>query len=260
MLILLSPAKTLDFGTSVPNIETSVPRFIPEAEELVGILRTFNLSALQSLMKINERIAETNMERYRTWSNDHTAEGTHPALFAFRGDVYRGLDVDSLQQDDVVALQRHVRILSGLYGYLRPLDRIHAYRLDMGLKLENAQRRNLYEFWGHRITTALQEDIQDELNEAGRSFVVNLASQEYASAVDLARLDAPVITPVFKERKGDKLRTIGVYTKRARGRMTRFVIQNRIEQPTELQQFDWDGYQYRSELSSETEWWFVRET
>lgn len=255
MLIILSPAKNLDFKRQSPVTEYTHPEFLKESEKLVHKLKTFSKKELSELMHINERLTKLNYERFKEWATPFTPENAQPSLMAFNGDVYTGLQAETLSADDLHFAQDHVRILSGLHGVLRPLDLIQPYRLEMGTKLSVQGKDDLYAFWGDKITTSLNETIETKSSKV----LINLASQEYFKSVNTKKLYTDrIITPVFKELRGDTYRMFFVYVKQARGMMTRFIIQNKLEDPEEIKGFDMEGYFYNENLSSETEWVFTR--
>ncbi|MCP5331739.1 MAG: peroxide stress protein YaaA [Pseudomonadales bacterium] len=252
MLTILSPAKNLDFETIPCTRHASQPEFVEASSELVGLLRPMTAQQLGELMQISPRLAELNQRRYQQWQPRFEAGPCKQALLAFAGEVYVGLEAASLSEADLLHAQQHLRILSGLYGLLRPLDLIHPYRLEMGTPLANPHGRDLYHFWGDRITDALNRQL------GGSGVLINLASQEYFKAVQPKRLAGRLITPQFKDYKGGTYRTIGLLAKRARGAMARAIILNRWERPDALKTFDWQGYRFNAELSSAAEWVFSR--
>jgi len=240
MFIVLSPAKTLDYTSAMPAVEESLPRLLPQSESLVQILRQHDAVSLGRLMKVSDNIAQLNVARNLSWQTEFNADNARAALFAFRGDVYSGLEVERFSQTDLAQAQRRLRILSGLYGLLRPLDLMQPYRLEMGTRLSNPLGRDLYAFWGDSITQLLQQDMA----EAGVDVLVNLASQEYFRALRPAALNARVITPVFEDEKNGKYKIISFYAKKARGLMAAWIIQNKIERVQQLEQFDQAGYRF----------------
>ena len=257
MLLLLSPAKTLDYERPLPRgvrQRATEPLFLPQAEGLIRILKTLSPVQVAQLMSLSDELAALNVARYALWQPEHDDRNSRPAVLAFNGDVYEGLDARSLRGADLGWAQQHLVILSGLYGALRPLDRLQPYRLEMGTQLANPRGRNLYEFWGPRIADALQEQAR----AAGAHELVNLASQEYFRAVALERLTLAVITPVFKENRGGTLKIVSFSAKRARGAMAGFAIRHRLQRAGELKAFAEDGYRYEPALSTEREWLFVR--
>jgi hypothetical protein len=256
MIAVLSPAKTLDFEREPITGKHTIPEFIDEAAGLVDRLRALGSKDIQTLMGVNEEIAELNATRFDTWTRHQSLDDGLQAIFAYAGEVYRGFDVDRLSAEDLYYAQNHLRILSGLYGTLRPLDVIQPYRLEMGTDLANDRGADLYAYWGSKIAESLSGALRGQSSHT----IVNLASKEYFSAVPSSSLDASVITPQFKEKRGTDYRIIAVYAKNARGRMARYMIENRIEDPEELKKFDEDGYRYAEQLSGEGEWVFARES
>ena len=246
MLVIISPAKTLKTDIE-PVANSSIPELIERSVEIVDILKGMTVEQLSKLMNISMKLAEINYERYQKWHFPYDIGEGNNAVFTFRGEVFNGLDIDSFTAEDLAYTNEHLRILSGLYGVLRPLDSILPYRLEMGTKLQVGKFKNLYKFWNDRITMVLNRQIQN----TGSKVLVNLASEEYFKTVDTGKLKVPVITPVFKDRKGNNYKVISVYAKKARGLMTRFIMQNKISDPEELKFFDEDGYYYNEKLSIE---------
>ncbi|UZD24450.1 peroxide stress protein YaaA [Algoriphagus halophytocola] len=250
MLILISPAKTLDY--SAPNFnESTQPDFQTDARSLVRVMKKKSADEIGKLMHISENLANLNEERFKTFQKDFTFDNSKQALLAFKGDVYTKIDVDEYKKEDFDFAQQHLRILSGLYGLLKPLDLIQPYRLEMGTKLETSKGKNLYEFWDKKIAKAINKAADGQP-------IVNLASQEYFKAVHLKTLKSPVITINFKEHKENGYQIVGFFAKQARGMMTNFAIKNRISDPELLKTFNEEGYEYSTQLSSESEWVFVR--
>lgn len=245
MLTIISPAKALDFTPVANGLTATQPRFVDDTAVLLQTCKTLEASDLRRLMSLSDSLANLNHARFQEMSLPLTPENAKPCVLAFQGDVYKGLDVASLESGDLSWAQDRLRILSGLYGLLRPLDLIQPYRLEMGTKLSNARGKNLYEFWGDRLASALNDEESDP-----EAPVLNLASQEYAKAVPPKSLARPLIAADFKEERNGELKTIGLVAKRARGLMARYVIRNRIEDIEGLQDFDDEGYGYRPELSS----------
>lgn len=256
MIILLSPAKSLDFETSVPVRNVTSPQFVEHSEQLMATLRKKSAGDLSKLMKLSEDLSTLNFERNQQWTAKHSKKNGKPAVYAFKGDVYQGLDVASLTAAQVKRCQKHVRILSGLYGVLRPLDLMQAYRLEMGTKLVNGGGKNLYEFWDCTVRDAINADLV----QAKSKLVINLASNEYSKVANLKSLNADVISPVFKDWKNGEYILISFFAKRARGLMTRYLIVNSVKKRDGLKGFDLDGYQYNEELSSDTKPVFTRKT
>ncbi|MGM0945926.1 MAG: peroxide stress protein YaaA [Bacteroidota bacterium] len=250
MLILLSPAKTLDYST--PSFqEYSQPEFTTDITSLVSVMKKKSADDIAKLMHVSENLAQLNEERYKTFQKEFTPENSKQALLAFKGDVYTKIEVDSFSEEDFEYAQEHLRILSGLYGLLKPLDLIQPYRLEMGTKLETKKGKNLYEYWGQKIAKAINQN-------AGKAPIINLASQEYFKAVDQKTLNNPVITIHFKEFKNDKYQIVGFFAKQARGMMANYAIKNKITDPEKLKLFNESGYEFADQLSNELEWIFVR--
>ncbi|WBY00851.1 peroxide stress protein YaaA [Ramlibacter tataouinensis] len=246
MLFLLSPAKTLDYESPLPELPHTLPRFGDRSQRLIAALRRKPAGALGELMSISPALAELNVARYRAWAPEPTADNARPAVLAFAGDVYEGLDAASLSSADLDWAQQHIRILSGLYGVLRPLDRMQPYRLEMGTALAVGRTRNLYQFWGGDIAALLDEELAAEPDPV----VVNLASQEYFRSVDRRQLKARVVECVFEDWKGGQYKVISFFAKKARGLMARYAIRQRIRKPDGLQGFDLDGYGFDPKASS----------
>ena len=253
MLMLLSPAKTLDFETPAPSTETSKPVLLREASTLAKLMKAKSEQDLAGMMKISPKLATLNHDRFQTWT---PARGTlKQSLFAFRGDVYQGLQADTFSGHDIRFAQKHLRMLSGLYGLLKPLDLIKPYRLEMGTRLSNQRGADLYDFW----QVALAKKLLEDLDSQPKRVLINLASNEYFKAVDIRALgDVRIINPVFKDTSNGRLKIISFFAKRARGAMANFVIKQRIKQPEQLKTFDTDGYQYQPDLSTESDWVFAR--
>jgi len=245
MLIVLSPAKTLDYTTPPTTARYTLPAFIDEAAELIGVLRELSPAQVASLMKISDPLAVLNTGRFAAWSPAFTTENAKQAILAFNGDVYDGLDAPTLNAGQLDYAQSHIRILSGLYGLLRPLDLMQPYRLEMGTKLASPRGKDLYAFWGDRITAALH----DAIAASGSRTLVNLASEEYFGAVRPALLEAAVITPVFEEWKGGQYKVVSFYAKRARGLMARYAAREGITQPELLKDFAEEGYGFDAAAS-----------
>ena len=253
MIVVISPAKRLDFETA-PSIKThTTPVFLDEAEQLVGRLKKMKASDFSGLMNVSEKIAQLNHSRYRAWRKPFTPANAKQAVMAFKGDVYIGLDVDSFTPADFKFAQKHLRVLSGLYGLLKPLDLIQPYRLEMGTRLDTERGADLYEFWDSRIA----EKINDECRRDTSGVVVNLASNEYFKSI-AGRLEARVVTPVFKERRNGAYKVISFSAKKARGMMSRFIIRNRIRDVNAVKKFRQDKYRYSAKLSAGDTWVFAR--
>jgi len=249
MLMILSPSKSLDFESPPPLDPGAKPRFLSEAVRLMDRLRPLSVDELRNLMNISEKLGKLNHQRFQEWSEEHGPQAAKPAVYAYTGDVYDGLRAGELSKADMDWAEHRLRILSGLYGVLRPLARIRPYRLEMGIRLENPEGKNLYEFWEDRITRTLREDLA----EVGGDALLNLASREYAKVVDVKRLGAREIVPKFKDWKNGQFKFISFYAKKARGLMARFVIQNRVETMEGLRKFDLEGYRFSHELTESTE-------
>ena len=254
MLMLLSPAKNLNFDPVPAAPKATKPAFAKDTGELAETARKLTRAKIKNLMGISDKLADLNYERFQSFSANGKAASVKQAALAFNGDVYQGLDANTLDADDLEFAQGHLRILSGLYGLLRPLDAIQPYRLEMGSRLKNPRGANLYEFWGDKIAKQIDKTVKAHEDQT----LINLASNEYFSAVDKTVLKAPVITPVFKEEKDGRMKSLMYYAKRARGMMARWAIENRIERAEDLKRFDADGYRFREGLSDETEWVFTR--
>ncbi|WP_411816252.1 peroxide stress protein YaaA [Hyphococcus sp. DH-69] len=254
MLILLSPAKNMNFDPAPAAPRATKPVFLKDTAELSETTATLTKSKIKTLMGISEKLADLNYERFQAFSPDGKSESLKQAALAFNGDVYLGLDANSLSADDLRRAQDKIRILSGLYGLLRPLDAIQPYRLEMGSRLKNTRGKNLYEFWGSQIAQEIDKSLKGHKDKT----VVNLASNEYFSAVDRAALKAPVITPTFKEEKDGKLRQLQFYAKRARGLMARWAVENQIDDANDLKKFNVEGYRFQKDQSSDDTWLFTR--
>lgn len=245
MLIVISPAKTLDYDREIPDYKPSAIRMAEEAAELAEQLRAFPPKKLKKLMKISDALAQLNADRYLQWQWPFKQEAVRPALLAFKGEVFVGLDAINMEPGAMEYAQKSLRILSGLYGVLRPLDNIMPYRLEMGTKLSTKKGKDLYAFWGDKITRLINDDLKQE----GHQYLVNLASKEYFSAIHTRELGVPVVTPVFKDLKNGQYKTLSFFAKKARGRMSRYIIENDLRHPDELKAFNLDGYQFNSELT-----------
>lgn len=256
MLIVVSPAKSLDYQSPLPTSEFTRPVYLEHSAELIGILREKSPVEIGALMSISDQLAVLNVTRYAEWSRPFTPENARPAVFAFNGDVYEGLDAYRFTPEQIAFAQKHFRMLSGLYGLLRPLDLMQPYRLEMGTKLTNPRGKDLYAFWGDTITEALNAELA---GESGEPVLLNLASEEYFKSVRPKKLAARVITPVFEERKGTAYKIVSFHAKRARGLMSRYVIVNALRDPEQLKTFTLEGYAYSSAASDGDRWVFRRE-
>lgn len=255
MLMVISPAKTLDFETPPTTKRYTQPEFLDHSQELINQLRDMTPAQIGELMHLSDKLSGLNAARFGSWNPAFTPKNAKQALLAFKGDVYTGLDADTLSGPDLTYAQKHLRMLSGLYGLLRPLDLMQPYRLEMGTKLANARGKDLYAFWGDRIS----EWLNEALKEQGDDVLLNLASNEYFSAVKRPALNARVIETEFRDQKNGQYKIISFYAKKARGMMTRFVISERISKPKDLTQFDAHGYRYSKGLSSPDKLIFLRD-
>ena len=254
MLAILSPAKTLDYETPLKTKLNSQPIYGRESNQLIKTLRTFEPFEVASLMKISDKLADLNHKRYVEWRNKPAESKTRPAALAFKGDVYQGLEAESFNDNDLKFAQRHLRILSGLYGLLRPLDVIQPYRLEMGTKLKTSKGQNLYDYWGTKLTTGLNE----ALKESKEGTLVNLASNEYFGAVQTKLLEGSLLNIGFKEKRNGQLKFVSFSAKKARGLMAKFIIKERLKNPDDLKNFDLEDYKFNKKLSSELDWTFSR--
>ena len=254
MIAILSPAKKLDFKKEVPTKKDSEIIFSDEAAALADKLKKFSPDELMKLMKISRQLGELNAERFHKWHWPYDDKESRQAIFAFNGEAYNGLDAFTLTSKETDIAQNQLRIISGMYGILRPLDRIMPYRLEMSTKLSTDEGKDLYEFWGQKLTSQLNRDLKQGNHKA----LVNLASQEYFKALDAEKIEKPIITPVFKENKNGEYKVISIYAKKARGMMVRFIIQNNLTDPEDLKAFDEDGYHFNNELSEGNEIVFTR--
>ena len=240
MLIVLSPAKSLDYKTPVKVKAPTLPEFVSESAKLIADLKKLSPQDVSKLMGVSDQLAALNIGRYRDWSKKFTEENSKPAIYAFDGDVYDGFNVKTLNAKAVEFAQEHIRILSGLYGALRPLDLMQAYRLEMGTPFKNPRGKDLYAFWGSRVTDSLKKILEKQK----KPVLLNLASEEYFKVLQPKDLDCQVISPMFQDAKDGKYKIISFYAKRARGLMARYVVENRITDPADLKDFNLDGYKY----------------
>ncbi len=254
MIITLSPSKGQDFSEAPLTKKYSKPRQLKDSEILINELKKLKQTELKALMSISDNIAKLNMERVKKFSTPFTTKNAKQAIFAFKGDVYSGLDLSQFTEDDYLFAQDHVRILSGLYGSLRPLDLIQAYRLEMKTKLNNPLGDNLYQFWGSRIT----DSINKELKQQQVPVLINLASNEYFKSIKIKQLEGRLLTINFKETKAGKTRVVAIFAKRARGMMADYIIRNRIENPDDIKKFKLGGYRFDKKLSDDNQWTFER--
>ena len=253
MITILSPAKTLDFETRYDHLPVSVPEDIDKSEKLIKKLRTISGKKLGAMMHLSKDLAALNVERYQNWSTEFNMENSRPALMTFGGDVYRGMNNKSFTEEDLVFANEHVRLLSGLHGMLRPLDQIQPYRLEMGTTLPVGRKKNIYQFWGDRVT----DRIKDSMAAAGTDTLVNLASSEYSKVVDFNKIKGRVITPVFKDLKNGEYKVVMTWAKLARGMMTGFIVRNRLTKVEDILGFK--EYHFSEPLSTDSEWVFTRD-
>lgn len=255
MLAIISPAKTLDFESAVRKFPVFQPHLIDYSEQLIEICRELSPQDIASLMSISDKLAGLNAARFAEWKKEHNEQNSRAAIFAFKGDVYTGLDAETLSGEDISFAQSHLRMLSGLYGLLRPLDLMQPYRLEMGTKLVNAKGKDLYAFWGNVITQA----VQQALDEQGDNVLVNLASDEYYKSVKENGLQAHIVKPIFLDNKNGRYKVVSFYAKKARGLMCRYMIQNCLTQVEQLKDFDLGGYWFDTTVSTENEFVFKRD-
>ncbi len=254
MLIVVSPAKTLDYTTPPKTKKFTLPDYLDDSAELIHRMREFSSLDISELMKVSTKIAVLNFDRYEVWNKNFTEKNAKQAVLAFKGDVYTGLDAESFTAKDFSFAQSHFRMLSGLYGLLRPLDLMQAYRLEMGTKLSTERGKNLYEFWGNEVT----EGLNKQLKKIKSKYLINLASNEYFKVVKPRVLKGEIITPAFKELKNDDYKMIGIYAKKARGLLSRYIIQNQLSDIEDIKSFDMDGYKFNKKVSSGNNWVFTR--
>ncbi len=255
MIVVISPAKTLDYETPPTTSIYSQPAYLEDSRVLVEQLKTMAPGEISELMSISDALGVLNANRFQTWHTPFTPENAKQAVLAFKGDVYVGLEAESLNEADLAFAQKHLRILSGLYGLLKPLDLIQPYRLEMGTSLKNERGANLYSFWGERLTQALNQELVDDAEPV----LVNLASNEYFKAIKPKALQARIITPQFLDRKGEQYKIVSFWAKKARGMMSAYIIRNRLTQPEQLKQFDVAGYAFNAERSTGDQWVFTRD-
>ena len=254
MLITLSPAKTLDYESPLATHKFTQPELVNESEQLIKACRKLAPADIASLMKISDKLAGLNAARFGEWQTNFTLENSRHAILAFKGDVYTGMQAETFSAADFGFAQNHLRILSGLYGILRPLDLMQPYRLEMGIRLKNPRGKDLYEFWGDIITNKLNQSLADQ----GDQILVNLASDEYFKSVNYKKLDGTIIKPVFLDEKNGKYKVISFYAKKARGLMSRFIIQNKLTKIEQLSDFNLEGYQFDESQSEGNELIFTR--
>jgi cytoplasmic iron level regulating protein YaaA (DUF328/UPF0246 family) len=255
MLTVISPAKTLDFDTPPGTRKSTQPEFLERSAELIDEARNLSPDDIRGLMGVSENIAAINHQRFMNWGVPFSLKNAKQSILAFKGDVYTGLQAETMDAEQLKFAQQHLRILSGLYGLLRPLDLMQPYRLEMGLSFNNPGGNNLYKFWGDSIT----QSLNNQLKKSGNTVLVNLASNEYFKAVRKPMLEADVITPVFRDLKGDKYKVISFFAKKARGQMTRYIIDKGLNDPEGLKKFRGDGYRYNKAQSTAREMVFTRD-
>ncbi|WP_312951709.1 peroxide stress protein YaaA [Superficieibacter sp.] len=254
MLILISPAKTLDYQTPLATTRYTLPELLDHSQQLIKEARKLSAPQIGKLMSISDKLADLNATRFHDWQPDFTPDNARQAILAFKGDVYTGLQAETFSEADFDFAQQHLRMLSGLYGVLRPLDLMQPYRLEMGIRLENARGKDLYQFWGEIIT----EHLNQALKAQGDDVVINLASDEYFKSVKSKSLHAQIVKPVFLDEKNGKFKVISFYAKKARGLMSRYIIEHRLTKPEQLTQFNSEGYFYDASASGEGELVFKR--
>ena len=259
MLTILGPAKTIDMSPHGATEKYTFPQYLDLSGELVDQLRQYSVDQLKHMMNVSDKLATLTFERYAAWRPSYPAEDGQQAILAFSGEVFNGLQARSLSEEDLIFAQEHVRILSGLYGVLKPLDSILPYRLEMGSRMQAGKKRNLYEFWNPVIPGRIAADTgRKESGNQTPAVLINLASNEYFKSIQPSSFPYRIITPVFKESHGTGFRNVTIYAKKARGMMLRFIIENRIEDPEYLKAFDPEGYYFNNDLSSPGEWVFCR--
>jgi uncharacterized protein len=254
MLIVISPAKTLDFETSPITKVHTQPEFLKDSRQLISELKKLAPHEVSSLMKISDKLGTLNYMRFNDWKTPFTLNNAKQALLAFKGDVYTGIDAETFSKQDFKFAQGHLRILSGLYGVLRPLDLIQAYRLEMGSRFENKKGKDLYEFWNTKITDQINKDIKASKSKT----LINLASNEYFKSIQANDINAEIIVPVFKDYSKGQYKIISFFAKKARGLMSAYIIKNRLKDPEAIKAFNVDGYKFYKSESSETNWVFQR--
>lgn len=254
MLIVISPAKTLDYETQATTQSYSQPVYLDHAQKLINRAKRYSTLDIAEIMAVSAKIAELNFDRFEAWHIPFTPDNAKQAVLAFKGDVYSGLNAATFSETDFQFAQNHLRILSGLYGLLRPLDLMQAYRLEMGRKIDTERGKNLYEFWGDIIT----DGINDQLAESSSSHLINLASNEYFKSVKKNNVNGEIITPEFKDYKNGAYKMMGVYAKKARGQLSRYIIQNQLHDIETIKEFNEDGYAFNEEMSKGNTWVFTR--
>ena len=251
---IISPAKKLDYSPVEKNLDSTIPSLLEHSNELVKDLKSLNPQEVSSLMSLSDKLGALNYERFQEWETPFTKSNSKQAILAFKGDVYQGLDAESLSETELIWAQKHVRILSGLYGILKPMDLMQPYRLEMGTKFATKRGQNLYDFWNSIITEELNKNFSSD-----NTNLLNLASNEYFKSINVSELKANVISPVFMDKKNGKYKIISFFAKKARGLMTRYVIKNRIEDITDIQNFEEGGYFFSEAMSEDNKPVFCRD-
>ena len=254
LVTIISPAKKLDYSPVEKNIDSTIPSLLEHSNELIKDLKSLNPQEVSSLMSLSDKLGVLNYERFQEWKTPFTKSNSKQAILAFKGDVYQGLDAESLSETELIWAQKHVRILSGLYGILKPMDLMQPYRLEMGTKFATKRGQNLYDFWNSIITEELNKNFSSD-----NSNLLNLASNEYFKSINVSELKANVISPVFMDKKNGKYKIISFFAKKARGLMTRYVIKNRIEDITDIQNFEEGGYFFSEAMSEDNKPVFCRD-
>ena len=254
LVTIISPAKKLDYSPIEKNLDSTVPGLLEHSNELIKYLKSLNPQEVSSLMGLSDKLGALNYERFQEWETPFTKSNSKQAILAFKGDVYQGLDAESLSETELIWAQKHLRILSGLYGVLKPLDLMQAYRLEMGTKFPTNRGKNLYEFWNSIITDELNRTLSSK-----KAILLNLASNEYFKSINSSELKANVITPIFMDRKNGKYKIISFFAKKARGLMTRYIIKNQIEDIADIQNFEEGGYFFNEEMSKDNKPVFCRD-
>ncbi len=252
MLLIISPAKSLDFESPFPQVKSTTPTFFNDTKKLVSQLKKLSAKDLETLMSISPKLAELNFKRFQDFSSNFTIKNSKPALFLFDGDVYKSMAIDSYDTKDLTFAQNHLRILSGLYGVLKPLDLMQAYRLEMGIATKKIIGKNLPEFWQEKIADLFNEELKAQKEKT----IINLASEEYFAAIDEKKIDGKIINIIFKQKSGENYKTIGIMAKKARGLMADFIIKNKIDKSEDLKKFDISNYKFRKEFSDQNNWAF----
>ena len=256
MLTIISPAKSLNFNDLNKEVKSSVPNYLNQSQEIISIIKQLENKELMDLMSISQDLAQLNYDRFQNWSLPFNTNNSKQAVFSFNGGVYQCLDIDTFNNDDLDYCQNHLRILSGLYGLLKPLDLIQAYRLEMGTKFSINGTKNLYDFWKETITNSINQEIKDQ----GHKYLLNLASNEYFNSIDEKKINAEIIYPVFKDFKNGEYKIISFYAKKARGLMSRYHIKNKVETLEDIKSFNEQGYYFSSEMSENNKIVFIRDS